>query len=369
MPSLLKPSNIVRQLNEHVIGQEAAKRTLAVAIYSHYRKMATVARIEATAGQRADAVEVTKSNVLLIGPTGTGKTLLCETLARILDVPFVTADATSLAQTQFVSEEIEAILHRLVDRANGDLAVAQRGIVFVDEVDKLKAIGGEARTTSGESVQHALLKIMEGAPVRLNDGRHIDTTHILFICGGAFVGLDKILTKTHTFGFISTSGGDDQKILERLNARVKPTDLLEFGLIPEFAGRLPIITQLNDLSQEMLIRIMTEPRNAIYKQFASMLRADDVVLQIEPGVFRQIAELAIEYKAGARSLRGIFEEMMTDVLYVIPDMPSIRRVIIRSLFEPAELADALGNAVNIKSVETTSGSENTETRSSRTVNP
>jgi len=326
MPAPLKPSDIVRQLNEHVIGQEEAKRTLAVAIYSHYRKMATVA---------SDAVEVTKSNVLLIGPTGTGKTLLCETLARILDVPFVTADATSLAQTQFVSEEIEAILHRLVDRANGDLAVAQRGIVFVDEVDKLKAIGGEARATSGESVQHALLKIMEGAPVRLNDGRHIDTTHILFICGGAFVGLDKILTKSHTFGFISTSGGDDQQILERLNARVKPTDLLEFGLIPEFAGRLPIVTRLNELSQEMLIRIMTEPRNAIYKQFAAMLRADNVQLQIEPTVFRQIAELAIEYKAGARSLRGIFEEMMTDVLYAIPDTPSIRQVVIRSLFEPA----------------------------------
>ena len=333
MPSPLKPSDIVRQLNEHVIGQEEAKRTLAVAIYSHYRKMANAA---------VDTVEVTKSNVLLIGPTGTGKTLLCETLARILDVPFVTADATSLAQTQFVSEEIEAILHRLLDRANGDLAVAQRGIVFVDEVDKLKASGGEARATSGESVQHALLKIMEGAPVRLNDGQHIDTTHILFICGGAFVGLDKILTKTHTFGFISTNDGDDQKILERLNARVKPTDLLEFGLIPEFAGRLPIVTRLNDLSHEMMIRIMTEPRNAIYKQFASMLRSDGVELHIEPTVFRQIADLAIEYKAGARSLRGIFEEMMTDVMYTIPDNPAICKVIIRSLFEPAELATVDG---------------------------
>ena len=333
MPSPLKPSDIVRQLNEHVIGQEEAKRTLAVAIYSHYRKMANAA---------VDTVEITKSNVLLIGPTGTGKTLLCETLARILDVPFVTADATSLAQTQFVSEEIEAILHRLLDRANGDLAVAQRGIVFVDEVDKLKASGGEARATSGESVQHALLKIMEGAPVRLNDGQHIDTTNILFICGGAFVGLDKILTKTHTFGFISTNDGDDQKILERLNARVKPTDLLEFGLIPEFAGRLPIVTRLNDLSHEMMIRIMTEPRNAIYKQFASMLRSDGVELQIEPTVFRQIADLAIEYKAGARSLRGIFEEMMTDIMYTIPDNPAIRRVVIRSLFEPAELATVDG---------------------------
>ena len=327
----LKPSEIVRQLNEHVIGQEDAKRTLAVAIYTHFRKMS---------GLASDTVEITKSNVLMIGPTGTGKTLLCETLARILDVPFVTADATSLAQTQFVSEEIEAILHRLLDRANGDLNRAQRGIVFVDEVDKLKSISGESRATSGESVQHALLKIMEGAPVRLNTGQHIDTTNILFICGGAFVGLDRILTKTHTFGFISTSGGDDKNILERLNARVKPTDLLEFGLIPEFAGRLPIITRLTDLSQDMLIQIMTEPRNAIFKQFSAMLRADGVELQIDPTVFRQIAELAIEYKAGARSLRGIFEEMMTDILYAIPDNPAIKKVVITSLFESPNLVTA-----------------------------
>ena len=328
MPTLLKPSEIVRRLSEHVVGQDAAKKTLAVAIYAHFRRMATAA---------VDAVELTKSNILLIGPTGTGKTLLCETLARILDVPFVTADATSLAQTQFVGDEIEAILHRLLDRAEGDLARAQRGIVFIDEVDKLKAIGGEARATSGESVQHALLKIMEGAPVRLKDGRHIDTTHILFICGGAFVGLDQILTKTHTFGFISTGGSDDQRILERLNARVKPTDLLEFGLIPEFAGRLPIVSRLHPLDADMLVRILTEPKNAIYKQFQAMLAADGVDLQVEPIVFRQIAELAIEYKAGARSLRGIFEEMMTDIMYAVPDHPGIRQVLIGSLFEPPKL--------------------------------
>lgn len=330
MPVPLKPSEIVRRLDEHVIGQDAAKRTLAVAIYTHFRRMA--------ANTEIDSVELTKSNILLIGPTGTGKTLLCETLARILDVPFVTADATSLAQTQFVGDEIEAILHRLLDRADGDIARTQRGIVFVDEVDKLKASPGQANPTSGESVQHALLKIMEGAPVRLKDGRHIDTTHILFICGGAFVGLDRILTKTHTFGFISTDSGDDQQILERLNARIKPTDLLEFGLIPEFAGRLPIVTRLHDLSRDMLIRIMTEPRNAIYRQFDAMLRADGVKLCIEPQVFRQIAELAIEYKAGARSLRGIFEEMMTDILYAVPDDPAIRSVTIRSLFEPPAIA-------------------------------
>ncbi len=324
----LKPSEIVARLNEHVIGQDDAKKALAVAIYAHFRRIANAA---------VDHVELTKSNILLIGPTGTGKTLLCETLARILELPFVTADATSLAQTQFVGDEIEAILHRLVDRADGDLARAQRGIIFVDEVDKLKAIGGASRATSGESVQHALLKIMEGAPVRLKDGRHIDTTHILFICGGAFVGLEEILTKTHTFGFISTAGGDDQQILERLNARVKPTDLLEFGLIPEFAGRLPIVTRLHDLDEAMLIRILSEPKDAILKQFTAMLAADGVELQIAPNVLRQIAELAIEYKAGARSLRGIFTEMMTDVLYAVPDNPAIRRVEISSLFEAPRL--------------------------------
>lgn len=331
MPTLLKPSEIFQRLSEHVVGQEAAKKTLAVAIYAHFRRMAA---------STVDSVELSKSNILLIGPTGTGKTLLCETLARILDVPFVTADATSLAQTQFVGDEIEAILHRLLDRAGNNLERAQRGIVFVDEVDKLKAAGGEARATSGESVQHALLKIMEGAPVRLRDGRHIDTTHILFICGGAFVGMDKILSKTHTFGFISTSSADDHNILDRLNARIKPTDLLEFGLIPEFAGRLPIVTRLQELSLDMLVRIMTEPKNAIAKQFTAMLQADGVKLEIAPLVFEQIAELAIEYKAGARSLRGIFEEMMADVLYAIPDDPTIRSVSIRSLFEPPLIASA-----------------------------
>lgn len=330
MPSLLKPSEIVRRLSEHVIGQQEAKRTLAVAIYAHFRRMNNAA---------SDCVELTKSNILLIGPTGTGKTLLCETLARTLDLPFVTADATSLAQSQFVGEEIETILHRLLDRAGGDIDRASRGVVFVDEIDKLKAAGSEARATSGESVQHALLKIMEGAPVRLKNGQHIDTTHILFICGGAFVGLDNILTKTHTFGFISTSKSDDQNILERLNARVKPTDLLEYGLIPEFAGRLPVVTRLHSLSEEMLVRILTEPKNAIYKQFRALLAADGVDLQVEPLVFQQIAALACEYKAGARSLRGIFEEMMTDVMYTIPDQPGVRRVLIRSLFEAPVLSD------------------------------
>lgn len=329
MADLPKPSEIVRQLDQYVVGQTDAKKTLAVAAYTHLRKM-----------QGLLGNEIAKSNILLIGSTGTGKTLLCETLARTLETPFVTADATSLAQTQFVGEEIEAILMRLIEKADGDIARAQRGIVFVDEVDKLKAREGDGRVTSGESVQHALLKIMEGAPVRLRDGRHIDTTQILFICGGAFVGLDRILDKTHTYGFIGASGQDDQRILERLNARIKPTDLLEFGLIPEFAGRLPIVTRLHDLTLDMLVRILTEPKNALYRQFQTLFAADGVALTMEPLVFRQIAELAIEYKAGARSLRGIVEELMTDPLYLIPDHPAIRRVHFNSLFEPPRLLGA-----------------------------
>jgi len=326
MPTLLKPSEIAARLSEHVIGQEAAKKTLAVAVYAHFRRQAA-----------SKDVELAKSNILLIGPTGTGKTLLCETLARILDLPFVTADATSLAQSRFVGDEIEAILQRLLERADGDSQRAAHGIVFIDEIDKLKAAGGEARASSGESVQHALLKIMEGAPVRLKDGRHLDTTQILFICGGAFVGLEQILARNHGYGFISAAGGDDQRILERLNARIKPTDLLEFGLIPEFAGRLPVVTRLHALTAEMLIRIMTEPKNAIVRQFAALLQSHGVELRIAPEALQQIAALAIEYQAGARSLRGIFEEMLCDVLYAVPDNPAIRRVIIRSLFAAPEL--------------------------------
>ena len=321
------PSLIVRYLDQYVIGQEAAKKVLAVAVYSHYRKISLV----------QEAGNVAKSNVLLIGNSGTGKTLMCETLSRMLGVPFVTANATSLAQTQYVNQEIEAALLRLIDRAGGDIARAQLGIVFIDEIDKLKAGKGEARVTSGESVQHALLKIMEGAPVKFEDGRYIDTTNILFICGGAFVGLEKIMSKTHGFGFIATSDSDDQNILERLNKRVKPTDLFEFGLIPEFTGRLPIVARFDDLSREMLARIMSVPKNAIYRQFVDIFRAEGVDLVVAPRVFEQIAEIAIEYKTGARSLRGIFEELITPVLYLVPDNPDIVRVEINSLFEEPQL--------------------------------
>jgi len=327
----LTPSAIANYLDQYVVGQDDAKKVLAVAVYSHYRKLGK---------RRGEAIEIAKSNILLIGPTGTGKTLLCETLSRVLNVPFVTANATSLAQSKYVNEEIEALMLRLLDKAGGDITKAQRGIVFIDEVDKLKSTEGDQNATSGERVQHALLKIMEGAVVRLGSTQTIDTTDILFICAGAFVGLDNITAATHAFGFISLDGSNNQKILDRLNSRVKPTDLFRFGLIPEFAGRLPVVANLQNLSKELLVKIMVEPRNSIYNQFREMLRDEGVELEIEHDVFREIAEMAYEYKVGARSLRGIFEEMLTPVMFQIPDRPDVRKVLVKSLFEEPSMITA-----------------------------
>lgn len=318
------PSAIVRYLDQYVIGQDEAKKVLAVAVYSHYRKIATF---------HNDGGAMAKSNVLLVGPSGTGKTLLCDTLSRMLKVPFVTADATSLAQTKYVNEEIEAALQRLLDKADGNIEQAQHGIIFIDEIDKLKATHAPSAATSGESVQHALLKIMEGSPVKLKNNQYIDTSSILFICGGAFVGLENIMSRTHGFGFIATSTDDNQNILDRLNKRVKPTDLFEFGLIPEFTGRLPVIANLHPLSKAMLVSIMSVPKNSIYRQYIEIFRGEGVELSIGPRVFEQIAEIAIEYQTGARSLRGIFEELITPILYLVPDNPEIGKVEILSLFE------------------------------------
>jgi len=321
---MMTPSEIVKQLDQDVVGQADAKKTLAVAVYSHFRKSARAV---------AESVEIVKSNILLVGSTGTGKTLLCRTLSRILGAPFATADATTLAQSEFVNTEIEAILQRLLDKAGGDVARAQRGLIFIDEVDKLKAVSDRSRVASGESVQHALLKIMEGSQVRLRSGEYIDTTHILFICGGAFDGLTEIIKNSQSYGYLSFSEGDNQEILNRLSARIRPTDLLSYGLIPEFTGRLPVITRLQDLTKDMMVRIMVEPKDAVYRQYREMLKGDGVELVIKPAVFEQIAEIAMGYKVGARSLRGIFEELMTDVLYAVPDNPSIGKVTIDSLFE------------------------------------
>jgi len=336
LDSTATPRAIVAALDDYVIGQDEAKRIVAVAVYAHFRKLAR---------SRETGAPITKSNVLLIGPSGTGKTLLCETLAKALDVPFATAEATSIAQARYVNDEIDAILERLIDRAGGDLARAERGIVFIDEIDKLKAPPGQARSVSGESVQHALLKIMEGSEVKLGS-RYLDTTNVLFICGGAFVGLDEIRSASHNYGFIATTmRGENQRILDRLNARVKPTDLFTFGLIPEFTGRLPIIARFSELSRDMLVRIMTEPRDSILAQMRAIFANEGVELAVERRVFEQIADLALEYKTGARSLRGLFEELMTPVLFVVPDDPTIARVEIESLFaEPRLVRHAVNDA-------------------------
>jgi ATP-dependent Clp protease ATP-binding subunit ClpX len=327
-----KPSVIARLLGEYVIGQEEAKRTLAVAVYAHYRKLALT-----------DA-EIIKSNVLLIGPTGTGKTLMCATLARVLGVPFVTADATTLAQTRYVADEIEAVLERLVDNAGGDARRAQHGIVFIDEVDKLKLAHAERGGASAESVQHALLKIMEGAPVRLRGGAQLDTSRVLFICGGTFVGLAEIIASQHSFGVVSTTGADSRKIMERLNSHVKPTDLVSYGLIPEFVGRLTVVARFGDLHRDELVRIMTEPRQSIYGQFRAIFAGEGVELAVAPRVFAEIADLAIEYKTGARSLRGLFEEMVGPVLFAIPDRPDVKRVEFDSLYDEPRLVAGAGGA-------------------------
>jgi ATP-dependent Clp protease ATP-binding subunit ClpX len=324
----LTPGNLVRYLDRYVIGHDEAKRTLAVAVYMHLRKVARA---------RRDGSRIIKSNVLMIGPTGSGKTFLCETLSRALRVPFVTAEATSLAQARFVAEEIEAIMQRLADGANGDLGRAQHGIVFIDEIDKLKARNSEAGGRSGESVQHALLKIMEGSMVRLGDGRYIDTTHVLFICGGAFVGMERITASGHTYGYISTSGSEDLRIVERLNTRVKPSDLVEFGLIPEFTGRLPITVRFEPLTKALMVRIMTEPQDSLYAQFRDLLAAEGVELHVSDEAFDQIADLAVQYQTGARSLRGLFEELLAPAIFAVPDDPTIRRVEVLSIFNEPKI--------------------------------
>ena len=332
----LTPSAIHRYLDQYVIGQDEAKRALSVVVYTHF-KNAHYQELS-TDENRTSHLAMGKSNVLLVGPTGTGKTLLCDTLSRAINVPFVTADATSLAQTKFMNEEIESILQRLLNKADGNLARAERGIVFIDEIDKLKAAGSEVRSTSGESVQHALLKIMEGSLVKLVNNVAIDTTNIMFICGGAFVGLDQIVKHSKAYGFISVAENNNQKILDRLNSRIKPTDLMSFGLIPEFTGRLPVVASLAPLTQAMLVSIMTMPKNCLYNQFREVFKREGVELTIEARVFDEIASLAVEYKVGARSLRGIFEEMIAPVLFAIPDQPDVKTVLIRSLFEDAAMA-------------------------------